>query len=351
MARTVILDSQGPVLTGEERSFFRDADPWGFILFARHCQSPSQMRKLCADLRDSVGRDAPILIDQEGGRVARMRASGHADWQDHPPADVFGALWRLDPARARKAAWLNAYLLARMVAGVGVTINCVPLLDVPQIDSDPITLGDRTLAKHHEVIADLGKAVIDGSMAGGVLPVMKHLPGLGRALCDSHKALPVIDAPLHDLQKTDFPPFRALNQTALGMTAHVTYSRIDPDHCATHSPIIIKEVIRKQIGFDGLLITDDLKMEALGGDYASRAHKAIAAGCDIALACNMTLDERESVAGAVPELAGAAHSRAARAVADPVIPSTETFADLCQILKPVWRPGTNKTPVIDEITT
>ncbi|MEO1150851.1 MAG: beta-N-acetylhexosaminidase [Pseudomonadota bacterium] len=359
MARAVILDCEGPILTDEERSFFCDVDPWGFILFARHCQSPDQMRALCADLRDAVGRAAPILIDQEGGRVARMQARHHGAWATHPPADVFGRLWRLDPARARKAAWLNGYFLARMVADGGVTFNCVPVLDVPQIDSDPVTLGDRTLAKHPDIIVELGQAMIDGTMAGGVQPVMKHLPGLGRSQCDSHKALPVVEASLSDLQQTDFLPFEALNETRVAMTAHVTYTQIDPDQCATHSPIVVGEVIRGQIGFDGLLITDDLKMEALGGDYASRAQRAIAAGCDVALACNMSLDDRGYVAAAVPMLAGKAKTRAERAARSPIsgpisramAEIEETFADLCTLLKPVWQPGLAPAPETDEITT
>ena len=315
MSSAVIYDCEGPKLNGEEKAFFRSSDPWGFILFARHCESPDQMLRLCSDLRDSVGRDAPVLIDQEGGRVARMRNSQYQGWHDHPPMAVFGDLWRLDPQRAREAAWLNGYCLAKMICSCGVTINCAPMLDVPQIDSDPVTVGDRCVAHHPEIIASLGRALMHGLLEGGVLPVIKHMPGLGRALCDSHKELPSVDANHATLSATDFAPFKALNDAPIGMTGHVLYNALDDQSCATLSQTVINTYIRREIGFDGLLLSDDLKMQALTVPFGQRAVKALEAGCDIGLACNFTLEEKQKIAEHVPTLSGKAKQRADAALA------------------------------------
>ena len=317
MVTAVVYDCEGPHLNNEERAFFKDADPWGFILFARHCESPEQMRRLCTDLREAVGRNAPIMIDQEGGRVARMRSTQNSAWQDHPPMGVFGELWRLDPERARNATWLNAYLLGQMIAECGVSVDCIPMLDVRQMDSDPVTLGDRALAAHPDIVSALGHAVFSGLSAGGALPIIKHLPGLGRAQCDSHYALPTVSTQMNDLEEIDFKPFQTLSadpiNAPMGMTAHIVYEALDPAQCATYSPTIIQEIIREKIGFDGLLFTDDIKMEALGDPYPERARKSLAAGCDIALACNFSLEQKQDIASAIPKLTGLAARRAERA--------------------------------------
>lgn len=339
----IVYDCEGPILTESERAFFREANPFGFILFARHCQSPDQLRALCDDLRQSVGRQAPILIDQEGGRVARMRAEQNSGWCDHPPMAVFGHLWKLNPQAARQAAWLNAYLLADMVSSVGISVNCVPSLDVPQIDSDPVTLGDRALALHPDIVGELGRQVIEGSLAGGALPVIKHMPGLGRARCDSHKELPIVTARREDLQSTDFKPFQGLNDAVMGMTAHVVYDAYDADHCATHSPSVIQNVIRGEIGFDGLLFSDDLKMEALGGSYVGRAIKALDAGCDIGLACNLALSDNQAIAAELPAMREDTARRIEKAFTaktdpdtDPLPPEDRNWETLSHLLKPVW---------------
>lgn len=318
-----IYDCEGPRLNAEEKAFFRDVNPWGFIVFARHCSSTDELRAHCDELRDCVGRaDAPILIDQEGGRVVRMKPPA---FPGHPAPAVFGDLHRLDPAKAKEAARLNALLLARMVSDCGVTVNCVPMIDVPQLDADPVVIGDRAYAKHPDVIADLGAEVIDGSIEGGALPVVKHIPGHGRALCDSHHECPRVSARREDLQNVDFAPFRTLNAAPMGMTAHVIYEAYDAENVATLSPVIVNEIIRAEIGFDGLLITDDLKMKALGGAFDARMRDSFAAGCDIALCCNFTLAEKKESARALKSLAGRAAERAAAALSR---------------LKPVERPDT-----------
>ena len=299
-------------MSAEEKAFFRDADPWGFIVFGRHCQSADELRAHCEELREAVGReDAPILIDQEGGRVARMAPPV---FPKHVPPAAFGDLHRLDPAKAKEAARLNAYLLGRMVSDCGVTVNCVPMLDVPQMDADPAVIGDRALAKHADTIAALGAEVMAGGLEGGALPVIKHLPGHGRALCDSHHELPRVCASREDLAAVDFAPFRALNRARLGMTGHVVYEAYDDARCATLSPVVIEEVIRGAIGFDGLLLTDDLKMKALEGPVDARVARAHEAGCDIALCCNFSMEEKKQAQGALRPLEGRAAARAAAAL-------------------------------------
>lgn len=312
MPSALILDCEGARPTSDEKAFFRDADPWGFILFARHCPSTDEVRNLCAELRDCVGRNAPILIDQEGGRVARMKAPA---FPAHPAPAVFGRLWKLDPKKATEAARLNAMLIARMISDQGVTIDCVPMLDVPQIDSDQTVIGDRAIATHPDQIAALGRATIDGLMAGGALPVIKHMPGHGRATVDSHYHLPRVVASKRDLRDIDFAPFKALKDAPIGMTAHVVYEAFDPDRCGTMSPTIIHDVIRGEISFEGLLLSDDLKMQALGGPVGNRVRDSIAAGVDIACCCNFSMEQKVEAAGAAPALAGMAAKRAERALA------------------------------------
>lgn len=312
MPTAVIFDCEGPRLSAEEKAFFRDVDPLGFILFARHCENADAVRAHCDELRECVGRaDAPILIDQEGGRVARMKPPA---FPVHPAPAVFGELWKLDPRKAREAARLNAYLIARMVSDLGVTVNCAPMLDTPQSDADPVVIGDRALAKHNDIITALGFEVIEGTLEGGALPVIKHLPGHGRALCDSHHGLPRVCASRRDLQATDFPPFRSLRDASLGMTAHIVYEAYDAERPATLSPVVVEQVIRGEIGFDGLLFTDDLKMKALGGALADRVSGAYAAGCDVALACNFSMAEKREIEPALKPLAGRAAARAQTAL-------------------------------------
>jgi len=323
-------------MSAEEKAFFKDADPWGFIVFQRHAETPDAFRAHCAELRASVGReDAPILIDQEGGRVARAKPPAFPAFS--PPA-VFGDLWRLDPAKAKEAARLNARLIARMISDCGVTVNCVPMLDVPQPDADSQVIGDRALAKHAEIISALGAEVIEGTLEGGALPVIKHLPGHGRALCDSHRELPRVSARLDDLRAVDFAPFKALNAAKMGMSAHVLFEALDPERCATLSPVVVEEVIRGEIGFDGLLMTDDLKMKALNAPFDALARDSFTAGCDIALCCNFTMDEKKQALKGVRELSGKPAGRAAAALGELRAPeradTTESRRRLEALIKP-----------------
>lgn len=337
MPLAAIFDCEGPRASAEEKAFFRDTDPWGFIVFARHCSSADELRAHCDELREAVGRaDAPILIDQEGGRVVRMAPP---TFPAHPPPAVFGDLWRLDPAKAKEAARLNACLLARMVSDCGATVNCVPMLDVPQPDADPTVIGDRAVAKHPDVIAALGAEVIEGTLEGGAVPVIKHLPGHGRSLCDSHHALPRVTASKEDLRTADFAPFRALNQAKLGMTAHIVYEAYDAVRCATLSPVIVEEVIRGEIGFDGLIMTDDLKMKALDAPFDARARESFEAGCDIALCCNFTLAEKKQALKGMRELAGKSAARAAAALGELRAPERSDTAEGYQRLKNLIKPA------------
>jgi beta-N-acetylhexosaminidase len=337
MPSALIVDCVGARPTADEKAFFRDADPWGFILFARHCPSTEEVRAVCSEFRDCVGRDAPILIDQEGGRVARMKPPA---FPGHPPPAVFGRLWKLDPKKAIHAARINARLIGRMISDLGVTIDCVPMLDTPQLDSDQTVIGDRAIATHPDQIIALGRAVIDGLMEGGALPVIKHMPGHGRATVDSHFGLPHIVAAKRDLRETDFAPFKALNDAPIGMTAHVVYEAFDPDLCGTMSGIIIEDVIRGEIGFDGLLLSDDLKMQALGGPVGLRVRDCLAAGVDIACCCNFSPEEMIEAAQYAPVLTGKAAARAEKAVsalAGPVLRAdiATDYEQLAALIKPV----------------
>ncbi|MEM1161421.1 MAG: beta-N-acetylhexosaminidase [Pseudomonadota bacterium] len=304
----LILAPEGLVLGDREAAFFREADPWAFILFARNFDSPEQARRLTSKLRDTVGRDAPVLVDQEGGRVQRM---GPPHWRQWRP--VLGLFDGADEASALEATRLRYRIIADELRAVGIDVNCAPLLDVLAPDGHEI-IGNRALGRDPEEVIRRGRAVSEGLKAGGVLPVIKHIPGHGRANADSHEALPVVPTPRAELEAIDFAPFRAMAHEALGMTAHVVFEAIDPGNCATLSPECIR-VIRKEIGFDGLLMTDDLSMNALYGSMTERAKKSIAAGCDVILHCNGELPEMEEIAAAAPRLEGAALRRAERAAA------------------------------------
>ncbi len=309
--RAVIFGCDGHELSAAEQAFFREIQPWGFILFHRNCGSPDQLRRLTASLRDCVGRsDAAILIDQEGGRVQRLRGE---PWRNRPAAASFGALNRQDPALARDMAYTNARLMARDLLDIGVNVDCTPCVDVP-VDGAHDIIGDRAFGRDPWLVAGLGQAVIDGMLDGGVLPVIKHIPGHGRAGADSHMELPVVDTQRDDLERSDFAPFRALSHAPLAMTAHVVYTAIDPHAPATTSKRVIDEIVRGFMGYDGCLMTDDLTMRALKGTLSERVKASLAAGCDLILHCNRNMDEMREVAAATPMLSGKAAERAARAM-------------------------------------
>ena len=311
-ARAFIAGCSGSELTVDERAFFRDAEPWGFILFKRNIDTPQQVRALTDALRDTVGvADAPVLIDQEGGRVQRM---GPPHWRRYPPGRAYGHMAPGDPIEQRRLARLAARLIADDLLSVGINVDCLPVLDVPVPGAHDI-IGDRAYADDPATVTELGRAAAEGLLAGGVLPVIKHIPGHGRAGADSHEALPVVDASREELEGVDFRPFRALADMPLAMTAHVVYTALDPEAPATTSPKVINEVIRGAIGFDGLLMSDDLSMKALSGSLRERAAAALEAGCDVALHCNGKLDEMQAVAAAAPDLSGPAKRRAEAALA------------------------------------
>lgn len=310
MTSAVIFGCEGQSLSAQEREFFRDSAPWGFILFARNVDTPQQVSALCAELRASVGRDAPILIDQEGGRVARLKPPHWRGWT--PALDLAETPDLSEDDRCRALA-LRYEIIGRELREAGIDVNCAPLLDVPAPDGHEI-IGDRALGREPASVIRRGRAVYDGLLRAGVLPVVKHVPGHGRAVADSHLALPVVETPLATLRETDFAPFAAFADAPLAMTAHVVYAAIDPDRCATLSPEVI-DMIREELGMDSLLMTDDLSMQALEGGFAERARRSIAAGCDVVLHCNGDMDEMRAIAGAVPELAGDGLRRATRAEA------------------------------------
>lgn len=301
-----IFGPAGSTVTDSERGFFAEVQPLGFILFARNIDNPDQLRRLTSDLRETVGRNAPVLIDQEGGRVQRMRSPY---WREYLPAlDQMQAA--ADPMRAQ---WIRNRLIAAELFDVGIDVNCAPLADLVEENTHPV-LCNRLYGGDVATVVAAARICADAHLAGGVLPVLKHVPGYGRAAVDSHKALPTVHAPLAELQARDFAPFLALNDIAMGMTAHIVFSQIDPDAPATTSAKIMK-IIRESIGFEGLLMTDDLSMEALSGTIAERAAAAVNAGCDVILHCNGDAGEMEKVAKAAGEMTPAAMSRANRALA------------------------------------
>ena len=304
--RAVVFGCAGAALSDQERDFFRRANPLGFILFRRNCESPEQVKTLVAALRAAVGRDdAPVLIDQEGGRVARLRPP---NWPVHPPARAFGELAERDRAAGREAAWLNARLLAETLHELGINVDCAPVCDVPVPGAHDI-IGDRAFAEDPEVVAELARASCEGLLAGGVLPVIKHIPGHGRARSDSHEELPVVDSSFRSLNKSDFPPFRALADLPLGMVAHVVYAAIDHEQPASTSAKVISQVIRRDLGFNGLLFSDDLSMKALVGTVAERALAVLEAGCDIVLHCNGDAGEMTEIAAVTPAMSGPSLAR------------------------------------------
>jgi beta-N-acetylhexosaminidase len=318
MRSRAIYGCAGTNLSAAEKDFFREMKPWGFILFARNISDSVQVSDLIKQLRDTVeDGQAPVLIDQEGGRVARLKPP---HWPARPPAARFGALAVDNPEAAREACYLNARLIAHDLASLGINVDCLPVLDVPVPGAHDI-IGDRAFAQDPATIIALGRAQIEGLMDGGVLPVMKHIPGHGRAGSDSHLALPRVSARTEELSASDFVTFRSLSQCPIAMTAHVVYESIDPQRPATTSPKVIRDVIRGEIGFDGLLMSDDLSMKALDGPLSVRARLALFAGCDLALHCNGDMDEMRSVASGVTELKGPALKRSQHALSHLSVPA------------------------------
>jgi beta-N-acetylhexosaminidase len=307
-ARGAIFGTSGPALTAPEADFLRDADPWGFILFARNIETPAQVARLVSDLRAAVGRDAPVLIDQEGGRVARLAPPRWTGWDN-----ALDFVARHEPGTRAAAMRLRYAIVGAELAALGIDVNCAPMADVAQPDMHP-RLRERCYGGDAAEVATLGRAVAEGLAEAGVLPVLKHMPGHGRATVDSHEALPRVDAPLEALAATDFAPFRALSDLPLAMTAHIVFPALDTARPATQSAEVIG-YIRQTIGFAGALMTDDLNMKALGGSIADRVTAARAAGCDLVLHCDGDLAEMAAVAAATPALTGASLRRCDAALA------------------------------------
>jgi len=310
-SKAMIMGAAGTRLSAEEFAFFRNERPWGFILFARNISEPEQVRDLVASLRETVGRaDAPVLIDQEGGRVQRLRPP---HWRKAPAGEPFARLAARDLDGAKEALRLNYRLIGRELAELGIDVDCAPVLDVPVPGAHDV-IGDRAFGHTPDMVAALGRAVCDGLLDEGVLPVIKHIPGHGRSMVDSHLDLPVVEANRAELEAQDFPPFRALSDAPWAMTAHVVYKAIDDRAPATTSSRVINEIIRGVIGFRGVLISDDLSMKALGGRFEDRTTAALDAGCDLVLHCNGDMAEMQAVAAALRPLTESAQERLAAAV-------------------------------------
>jgi len=310
-ARAFITGLRGTVIAPDERAFLRDTSPFGLILFKRNIVDPSQLKELIEELRTLCGPEAAVLIDQEGGRVQRM-APPH--WPVYPAGALYGELYRCDPVCGLRAAWLGARLMAADLAAVGITVDCLPVADVPVAGADQV-IGDRAYGDTAQQVAAIATAVAAGLQAGGVLPVVKHLPGHGRATADSHNELPVVTADRATLEATDFAAFMPLAAAPFGMTSHVVFTALDPGLPATTSAIMIAQVIRGFIGFSGALMSDDVSMGALSGPIAERVKQSLAAGCDLVLHCNGKLAEMQEVAVNCAELDGVALQRTARALA------------------------------------
>jgi beta-N-acetylhexosaminidase len=309
--QAAIYGLEGLELTADERSFIRDADPAGFILFKRNCETREQLRRLTGSLRDLTGRaDLPILVDQEGGRVARLKPP---EWPAFPAAERFSDLYAIAPSSAMEAARANARAIALTLSDVGINVNALPLLDVRQEGASDI-IGDRALGTEPMQVAALGRAVLDGMASAGVVGIVKHMPGHGRALVDSHKELPVVTASAEALDR-DLEPFERLASAPMGMVAHVVYAAWDPDRPASQSPTVIERIIRERIGFDGFLMSDDSNMNALSGTQAERAAACVAAGCDVALPCNGVLADNIEIAAQLGEITIEGAERLARAMA------------------------------------
>src|SRR5215831_7605441 len=310
-SRAFITGLAGLSISANERAFLGEAQPWGLIIFKRNVSTPSQVTELAQSFRDIVGWQAPVLVDQEGGRVQRL---GPPAWPAYPPGARYGNLYDREPAAGIAVARLAGHLIAADLKPLGIDVDCLPLADVPLESADPV-IGDRAYGRDPGKVAAIAKAIAEGLQAGGVLPVLKHLPGHGRATADSHHKLPVVDTDRATLEATDFAAFRPLSELPLGMTAHVVFSAIDPVAPATTSVTMVSQVIRGFIGFKGLLMSDDVSMNALSGTIAERTRGALAAGCDVVLHCNGDLREMTAVASEARELSGEAADRADAALA------------------------------------
>jgi beta-N-acetylhexosaminidase len=329
LARAFIAGLSGLTININERAFIREAQPWGLIIFKRNVSTLEQVIELVQSFREIVGWPAPVLVDQEGGRVQRL---GPPHWPEYPPGERYGAIYDREVAAGLAVARLAGRLIAADLNALGVDVDCLPLGDVPVEGADAV-IGDRAYGTEPVKVAALAGAIAEGLMAGGVLPVLKHLPGHGRATADSHHKLPVVDTDRTTLEATDFAAFRPLNELPLGMTAHVVFSAIDPDAPATTSVTMVREVIRGVIGFQGLLMSDDISMNALPGTIAERSRAAFAAGCDVVLHCNGDLREMSAVAGESPKLTGEAAERAEAALAQRKAPDDFDVAAARKIFK------------------
>ena len=337
--RAFITGLSGPALTDNERVFLREAEPWGLILFQRNVTGPEPLRRLIEEVRATLGRAAPVLIDQEGGRVQRL---GPPHWPSYPPGAAYGALHDRDRETGLAAAQLGARLIAADLAALGIDVDCMPIADVPVAGADPV-VGDRAYGTEPAKVAAIAGAIARGLAEEGVLPVIKHIPGHGRATADSHNRLPVVSADRATLEATDFAAFRPLAGLPLAMTAHVVFTAVDPIAPATISGTIVHDVIRDSIGFKGLLMSDDVSMRALSGSIAERSRAAIAAGCDVVLHCNGDMPEMLAVAAEVPKLAGAAARRSAAALASrkPAVPIDLAAGrvEFLRLMAGAWQPA------------
>jgi beta-N-acetylhexosaminidase len=342
MTRAFITGLSGLTIAPGERAFLREAQPWGLIIFKRNISTPNQVSDLVTSFRGVVGWRAPVLVDQEGGRVQRL---GPPHWPAYPPVAVYGALYEREPLLGLAAAQFAGRLIAADLAALGIDVDCLPVADVPVPGAD-VVIGDRAYGSEPGKVAEIASAIAKGLLAGGVLPVVKHIPGHGRATADSHLKLPVVATDRATLEATDFVAFRPLSRLPLAMTAHVVFSAIDPDAPATTSVTMVREVIRGFIGFQGLLMSDDVSMKALSGSIAERTTAAVAAGCDVVLHCNGDLAEMAQVAGAVPELTGEAARRAEAALSQRKAPeefdvdaARKTFAQMVAGEQPQRKTG------------
>jgi beta-N-acetylhexosaminidase len=309
--RAFITGLAGPVLAGEERTFLRDSQPAGLIVFARNIENPEQLKRLIAEAHAAIGAEALVLVDQEGGRVQRLRPP---HWRALPSGAMYAARAKVDLAAAAREARLVSQLVAQDLRDLGINCNCAPVLDLPVAGAHDV-IGTRALGHAPNVIITLGRAIAEGLMAGGVVPVMKHIPGHGRARADTHVELPSVSETLSELTETDFAPFKALSHLPAAMTAHIKFVALDANATASTSPLVIGQIIRGLIGFSGLLISDDLSMQALSGSLFERASAALAAGTDLALHCNGRMTEMMEVASASPELSAQSAQRLERALA------------------------------------
>jgi beta-N-acetylhexosaminidase len=337
--RAFITGLAGPALMPDERQFLKEAKPWGLIVFKRNVVDPEGLRRLIEEFRETVGWQAPVLIDQEGGRVQRLSPP---HWPIYPPGAAYGAIYDRDRHMGLATAKLGARLIAADLHNLGIDVDCLPLADVPVAEADPI-IGDRAYGTVPDKVAAIAGAIAEGLLEGGVLPVLKHMPGHGRATADSHEKLPVVGTDRQTLEATDFAAFRALNALPLGMTAHVVFTALDPAAPATTSATIVRDVIRDSIGFRGLLMSDDVSMGALSGTLAERAQAALAAGCDMVLHCNGKMAEMEAVAAATPKLAGEAARRADAALAQRKPPEPFGFNTpmdaFLKLMAGAWQPA------------